>query len=96
LVISENGFGKQTYLAEYRKTARGAKGVKTLNMTKKTGRPIVVQILTGEETNLMLTTKNGTTISIDPTTINQTGRSTQGVKTIKLNDNDELMTGSVS
>jgi DNA gyrase subunit A len=96
LVISEHGFGKQTFLAEYRKTARGAKGVKTLNMTKKTGRPIVVQILTGQETNLMLTTKNGTTISISPETINQTGRNTQGVKTIKLADKDELMTGSVS
>ena len=96
LVISEYGFGKHTYLSEFRKTARGAKGVKTLNMTKKTGRPVVVQIITEQEENLMLTTKNGTTISINLANINQTGRSTQGVKTIKLADGDELMTGSVS
>lgn len=96
LVVSENGYGKQTHLSEFRKTSRGAKGVKTLNMTSKTGKPVVVQILVGDETNLILTTKNAVTIAIDPETISQLGRNTQGVKAIRVNDGDILMTGSVS
>ncbi len=96
LVVSENGYGKHTHLSEFRKTSRGAKGVKTLNMTSKTGKPVVVQILNGEESNLILTTKNAITIAIDPVTISQLGRNTQGVKAIKVNEGDILMTGSVS
>ncbi len=96
LVVTENGFGKQTYLGQYRKTARAAKGVKTLNMTKKTGKTVVVQILKGDEENLIITTKNGVTINIDPNIINQLNRNTQGVTLIKTNEGDEVISGGVS
>ncbi len=96
LVITEHGFGKQTYLADYRKTNRAASGVKTLNMTKKTGRPVLVQILNGEETGLIVTTKQGVTIRIDPALVSQLGRNTQGVKIIRVGDKDEVVSGSVS
>lgn len=96
LVITEKGFGKQTYLGQYRKTNRAAGGVKTLNMTKKTGKPVLIQILTGEEDNLLVTTKKGVTIRIDPHTISQFGRNTQGIKTIKLGSGDVVVSGSVN
>ncbi len=96
LVITEKGFGKQSHLGEYRKTSRAASGVKTLNMTKKTGKPILVRILEGNEENLIVTTKNGVTIRITPEDISQLGRNTQGVKTIRLDDNDMVVSGGVS
>lgn len=96
LVLTENGFGKHTYLKEFRKTARAAGGVKTLQMTKKTGKPVMVQVLTGEEENLIITSKQGVTIAIDPETVSQFGRNSQGVKVIKLNDKDSLVSASVS
>ena len=96
LVVSANGFGKQTYLSEYRKTSRGAKGVKTLNMNDKTGQSVIVEILDGSQTNLFVTTKNGITIRISLDQIPQIGRSTQGVKIIRLEKNDFVVSGSVS
>ena len=96
LVITEKGYGKQTYLAEYRKTSRAASGVKTLNMTKKTGKPVIVTILDGSEENLIVTTTNGITIRIAPEDISQLGRSTQGIKVIRLEDKDSVVSGSVS
>jgi DNA gyrase subunit A len=96
LVITEKGYGKQTYLAEYRKTSRAASGVKTLNMTKKTGKPVIVTILDGTEENLIVTTTNGITIRVTPEDISQLGRSTQGVKIIRLEDKDSVVSGSVS
>jgi DNA gyrase subunit A len=95
LVITESGFGKQTQLDEYRKTNRGASGVKTLNLTKKTGRPVLIQILYGEEENLIVTTKKGITIKIDPKKVSQLGRNTQGIKVINLNTSDTVVSGSV-
>jgi DNA gyrase subunit A len=96
LVITENGYGKQTHLAEYRKTNRAASGVKTLNMTKKTGKPVLVQILDGNEESLIVTTKNGITIRVDPADISQLGRSTQGIKIIRVLTKDFVVAGSVS
>jgi DNA gyrase subunit A len=95
LVITENGYGKQTHLSGFRKTSRAAKGVKTLNMTKKTGKPVLVQIMNGEETNLILTTKNGTTISISPDEIKQLNRATQGVIMMRLTD-DHVISGGAN
>ena len=95
LVITESGYGKQTELADFRKTNRGASGVKTLNKTKKTGKPVLVQILYGEEENLILTTMKGTTINIDPKKISQLGRNTQGVKVMNLLGKDKVVSGSV-
>jgi DNA gyrase subunit A len=96
LVITENGFGKHTYLPEFRKTARAASGVKTLKMTKKTGKPVMIQVLTGTEENLIITTKDGVTIAIDPNSISQFGRNSQGVKAIKLDNKDIVVSGSLS
>jgi len=95
LVITKNGFGKQTDLAEYRKTNRATSGVKTLNMTKKTGKPVLVQVLYGTEENLLVTTKGGITICISPDAISQLGRATQGIKIIKLEKGDEVVSGSI-
>lgn len=96
LVVTANGFGKQTHLSDYRKTSRGAKGVKTLNMTIKTGLSIIVRILSGVETDLFVTTKNGITIRVSLDQVPQIGRSTQGVKIIRLEDGDEVVSGSVN
>jgi DNA gyrase subunit A len=96
LVVTEKGFGKQTYLGEYRRTNRAASGVKTLNMTEKTGQPILVQIMGGEEESLIVTTRNGITIRISPTEISQLGRNTQGIKIIRLDEGDAVVSGSVN
>lgn len=96
LVVTANGFGKQTHLSDYRRTSRGAKGVKTLNMTMKTGLAVIVQILTGSETDLFVTTKNGITIRVSLDQVPQIGRSTQGVKIIRLEEGDEVVSGSVN
>lgn len=95
LVITEHGYGKQTFLDSFRKTNRGASGVKTLNLTKKTGKPVLIQVLGGEEENLIVTTKKGITIKIDPKKISQLGRNTQGVKVINLGSKDSVVSGSV-
>lgn len=96
LVITENGFGKQTKLTDYRQTNRATGGVKTLNMTKKTGKPVLVKILYGTEKSMVLTTKNGITIRINPEQISQLGRNTQGVKSIKLEKGDQVVSGGVN
>jgi DNA gyrase subunit A len=96
LVITENGFGKQTKLADFRMPNRAAGGVKTLKMTEKTGKPILVSILYGDEENLIITTKKGITIRIDPTNISQFSRNTQGVKIIKLEKKDFVVSGDVN
>lgn len=96
LVITENGFGKQTKLTDYRQTNRAAGGVKTFNLTAKTGKPVLVKILFGAEESLVLTTKNGITIRVSPEQISQLGRNTQGIKIIKLDNKDIVVSGGVS
>jgi DNA gyrase subunit A len=95
LVITEHGFGKQTKLTDFRQTNRAAGGVKTLNMTKKTGKPVLVQIIYGTEESLILTTKSGITIRLDPNQVSQLGRNTQGVKVIKLESKDVVVGGGL-
>jgi len=101
LVISENGFGKRTALddeegnAIYRVTNRGGKGVKTIEITEKTGQLIGIHAVTDSD-DLMLITKAGTAIRMDISTIRQTGRAAQGVKLIELQKrNDTLMSGCI-
>ena len=96
LVITANGYGKSTYLANYRKTARAASGVKNLNITTKTGKPVLVEMLYGEEEILVVTTKNGVTIRLNPQDVPQLGRSTQGVRLIKLDAKDFVVSGGVN
>lgn len=89
LVVSEKGFGKKTSINEYRITNRGGKGVKTINVTDKTGS--LVGILEVEESDdLMITCKSGITIRMATSSIREAGRATQGVKLIRLDDNDEI------
>jgi DNA gyrase subunit A len=89
LVVSEKGFGKRTPVEEYRMTNRGGKGVKTINITEKTG--TLVGILDVAQTDdLMITCKSGVTIRMPVSGISEQGRATQGVKLIRLDEGDEI------
>jgi DNA gyrase subunit A len=89
LVVSEKGFGKRTVVDEYRITNRGGKGVKTINVTDKTGK--LVGILdVAENEDLIITCKSGITIRMNVSAISAQGRATQGVKLIRLDEGDEI------
>ncbi|MBQ5393653.1 MAG: DNA gyrase subunit A, partial [Alistipes sp.] len=87
LVISENGFGKRTDLDEYRITNRGGKGVKTINVTDKTGKLVSIQAVT-DENDLMIINRSGLTIRTAVSQIHLAGRATQGVRIINLREGD--------
>lgn len=84
LVVSENGYGKRSKIDDYRVTSRGGKGVKTINITDKTGMLIAIDKITDED-DLMIINKSGITIRVKGDEIRQTSRLTQGVKLIELN-----------
>ncbi len=88
-VVSEKGIGKRSKLEDYRITKRGAKGVKTLNITDKTGKLIAIKNVTDED-GLMIMTEKGLTIRISVATIRLSGRATQGVTLIKLKKDDNI------
>ena len=89
LVLSENGYGKRTDLEEYRITNRGGKGVKTINITEKTGELISIQAVT-DENDLMIINRSGLTIRTSADQIRVAGRATQGVKVIDLREGDAI------
>jgi DNA gyrase subunit A len=89
LVLSENGFGKRTDLDEYRVTNRGGKGVKTINITEKTGDLVAIQAVT-DENDLMIINRSGVTIRTKVDQIRVAGRATQGVKIINLREGDVI------
>lgn len=89
LVVSEKGFGKRSEFGEYRQTNRGAKGVKTISITDKTGSLISIVDVRGDE-DLMIITRNGLTIRMGVDTLRVMGRATQGVKLINLREGDEI------
>jgi DNA gyrase subunit A len=89
MVVSENGYGKRTSLDDYRITNRGGKGVKTINITEKTGKLISIKSVT-EEDDLMIINRSGITIRLAIGTIRKAGRATQGVRLINLRDNDSI------
>nr|MBP7270917.1 DNA gyrase subunit A [Bacteroidia bacterium] len=89
LVVSEQGYGKRSDIDEYRKTNRGAKGVKTINITDKTGNLVAIKVVV-ENDDLMIITKNGLTIRMGVEDISVQGRATQGVRLIRLEDDDEI------
>jgi len=91
LIVTENGYGKLTSESEYRIQTRGGKGLKTLNITGKNGALIAVKTVTGEE-DLMLMTMGGVMIRMDIAAISITGRNTQGVKLIRLGENETVAT----
>jgi DNA gyrase subunit A len=89
LVVSENGYGKRTDLEDYRVTNRGGKGVKTLNITDKTGDLIAIKAVV-EEDELMIINKSGVTIRMRVGDLRVMGRATQGVRLIRLDDGDQI------
>ena len=89
LVVSENGYGKRSAVDDYRITNRGGKGVKTINVTEKTGNLISLKNVTDND-DLMVINKSGVTIRIGVDTLRVMGRATQGVKLIRLRDGDAI------
>jgi DNA gyrase subunit A len=89
LVVSENGYGKRSSLEDYRITKRGGKGVKTINITDKTGKLIAIKSVTDQD-DLMIINKSGLTIRLNVDTVRVAGRATQGVRLIKLKDDDSI------
>ena len=89
LVVSEHGFGKRSDLSDYRITNRGGKGVKTLNITDKTGDLIAIKYVS-DENDLLIINKSGITIRLSVASIRVAGRATQGVKLINVREGDEI------
>ena len=94
LVVTENGYGKQTDMEEYRLTHRGSKGVKALNITEKNGNIVAVKTIDGNE-DLMISTNTGVVIRLSVSQISKTGRVAQGVKLINLKDNQKVSTVAI-
>ena len=93
MVVSENGYGKRSDIEDYRKTNRGGKGVKTLNITEKTGSLVAIKSVT-DENDLMIINKSGITIRVKVADFRIMGRATQGVKLIDLEKRNDSI-GSV-
>ncbi len=89
LVVSEHGYGKRSDFDEYRKTNRGGKGVKTLNITEKTGELVAMKNVT-DENDLMIINRSGITIRMAVSDIKVAGRATQGVRLINIKDGDSI------
>ncbi len=94
LVVSEKGYGKRSKMEDYRLTNRGGKGVKTINITEKTGKLVAIKNVSDND-DLMIITKNGLTIRISVNSIRVMGRATQGVRVINLKENDEIASVTV-
>ena len=94
LVVSSNGYGKRSDFEEYRKTNRGSKGVKTINITDKTGDLIAIKNVTDAD-DLMIITKSGLTIRMAVSDIRVAGRATQGVRLINIKEGDSIAAVSV-
>ena len=90
MVVSEQGYGKRSDLEDYRKTNRGGKGVKTLNITEKTGKLVAIKSVT-DDNDLMIINKSGITIRLKVADVRIMGRATQGVRLINLEKrNDQI------
>jgi DNA gyrase, A subunit len=89
MVVSENGYGKRSELEDYRITNRGGKGVKTLNITEKTGKLIAIKDV-GDENDLMIINRSGITIRLAVSDVRVAGRATQGVRLIQLREGDSI------
>ena len=94
LVVSENGYGKRTDVDEYRITSRGGKGVKTLNITEKTGKLVAIKNVV-DDNDLMIINQSGLTIRMDIADIRVAGRATQGVRLINIKEGDTIAAVSV-
>lgn len=89
LVVSENGYGKRSPIEDYRLTNRGGKGVKTINITERTGNLVAIKSVTDND-DLMIINKSGVAIRMEVDEISLLGRATQGVRLIKVRDNDAI------
>jgi DNA gyrase subunit A len=89
LTISEKGFGKRTPLAEYRITSRGGKGVINLKSTDRNG-PVVAALQVTEDSDVMIITEYGKVIRVHANEIREAGRSTQGVRLLRLEEGDKI------
>lgn len=89
LVVSEKGYGKRSDLADYRITKRGGKGVKTMNITEKTGALVAIKDVVDSD-HLMIINRSGIAIRMEVSNLRVMGRATQGVKLIRLNDDDQI------
>jgi DNA gyrase subunit A len=89
LVVSEKGYGKRSSIDDYRITRRGGKGVKTINITEKTGKLVAIKEVVDND-DLMIINKSGISIRISVNELRVMGRATQGVRLIKLNEEDEI------
>lgn len=89
LVVSENGYGKRSDIEDYRITNRGGKGVKTISITEKTGKLVAIKEVADDD-ELMIINRSGITIRIEVRELRVMGRATQGVRLIKLNDDDRI------
>jgi DNA gyrase subunit A len=94
LSISEKGYGKRTQLSEYRLTSRGGKGVINMKITPKIG-GVMSTLSVKEETDVMIITKDGKIIRIESNEIRQAGRSTMGVRLVRMDDTDSVAAASV-
>jgi DNA gyrase subunit A len=94
LSVSQNGFGKRTLLSDYRLTARGRKGVINMKTTPKVGKVVGV-LSVKESTDLMIITKDGKIIRLESSEIRQAGRSTQGVRLVRMEEGDQVAAASV-
>jgi len=89
LVVSEHGYGKRSAIEDYRITNRGGKGVKTINITSKTGSLVAIKAVDDND-DLMIINKSGITIRLEVATLRVMGRAAQGVKLINLKNNDSI------
>jgi DNA gyrase subunit A len=89
LVVSEKGYGKRTELDDYRITGRGGKGVKTMNITDKTGDLIAIKSVNDED-GLMIINRSGIVIRLKVSSLRVMGRATQGVRLINIKENDQI------
>jgi DNA gyrase subunit A len=94
LSISENGFGKRTPLVDYRLTARGGKGVINMKLTPRIGKVVAI-LSVKEDTDLMIITRDGKIIRLESGEIRQAGRSTQGVRLVRMDEGDQVAAASV-
>ncbi|MBU5852863.1 DNA gyrase subunit A, partial [Vibrio cholerae O1] len=91
LVVTENGYGKRTPVNDYRLSNRGGKGIKTATITERNGNDVCITTVTGEE-DLMIVTNAGVIIRLDVADISQNGRAAQGVRLIRLGDDQFVST----
>ena len=95
LIVTKNGYGKRTPSIEYRVQSRGGKGIKTCNITEKNGDLVAMRAVTGEE-DLMLITTGGVLIRLGVNEISSMGRSTQGVRLIRLDESENEYVATVA